>query len=120
MYGWWRADRSLPPACPVPLAPLPDDLAWCDDPEDGRYNRPLRLPQIASHEVMRRGDALYDVVVVLDWNVRSRSIGRGSAIFFHLATPDLGPTAGCIALRSADMRRLLARLGRDPIMIVEG
>ncbi len=99
---------------------MPEDLAWCDDAGDGRYNRPLRLPLAASHEVMRREDRLYDVVVVLDWNVRSRLIGRGSAIFFHQATPDLGPTAGCVALRPADMRRLLARLGRDPIMIVEG
>ena len=120
LFGWWRADRSMPPARPIPLGPLPADLGWSDDPVDGRYNRPLRLPLRGSHEVMRRDDGLYDVVIVLDWNIRSRGVRRGSAIFFHLATPDLGPTAGCVALRPADMRRLLARLGRDPVLIVEG
>lgn len=119
LFGWWRVDRNLPPTRPIPLAPLPADLGWSDDPEDGRYNRPLRLPLRGSHEVMRRDDGLYDVVIVLDWNIRSRGTRRGSAIFFHLATPDLGPTAGCIALRPADMRRLLTMLGRDPVMIVE-
>jgi L,D-peptidoglycan transpeptidase YkuD (ErfK/YbiS/YcfS/YnhG family) len=44
--------------------------------------------------------------------------GRGSAIFFHLATDDLGPTAGCVALRPQDMRRLLPRLGRRVAIVV--
>jgi L,D-peptidoglycan transpeptidase YkuD (ErfK/YbiS/YcfS/YnhG family) len=48
----------------------------------------------------------------MDYNIRPAIRGRGSAIFFHLATDDLGPTAGCVALRPADMRRLLPRLAR--------
>lgn len=118
LFGWWRADRGRHPGGSIPLAPLPADLGWCDDPADGRYNRPVRLPFRPSHETMRRDDALYDVVIVLDWNVGTRRIGCGSAIFFHQATADLGPTAGCVALRPADMRRLLPRLGRDTVMVV--
>ncbi len=118
LFGWWRADRGLPPGGPIPLAPLPADFGWCDDAADGRYNRPVRLPFAPSHEVMHRADDLYDVVIVLDWNVSARRIGCGSAIFFHRATADLGPTAGCVALRPADMRRLLPRLGRHTVMVV--
>jgi L,D-peptidoglycan transpeptidase YkuD (ErfK/YbiS/YcfS/YnhG family) len=83
---------------------------WCDDPIDGRYNTPITLPFPASHEVLWRDDGVYDVLGVLDWNMWPRSLGRGSAIFLHLARPDGGPTAGCIALTPSDMRRLLARL----------
>ncbi|MER2604980.1 MAG: L,D-transpeptidase family protein [Siculibacillus sp.] len=116
LHGFRRADRALPPVAPIPLRPIRVDDGWCDDVGDGRYNRLVRLPLAASHETLRRDDALYDVVIVLDWNVRRRVIGRGSAIFFHLARPDFAPTAGCVALRPADMRRLLARLSGRCVM----
>ena len=34
--------------------------------------------------------------------------GRGSAIFLHLARPDLAPTEGCVALAERDLRAALA------------
>ena len=42
--------------------------------------------------------------------------GRGSAIFFHLARPGLTPTAGCVAIAAADMRKLAPRLARGATM----
>ncbi len=59
---------------------------------------------------MWREDRLYDVVVVLGYNDRPRSRGRGSAIFLHLARPDFAPTQGCIALMRRDLLHLLAHL----------
>lgn len=94
-----------------------DDL-WCDDPRSFRYNRPLRAPTRLSHEEMWRGDSLYDVVGVMDYNIKPARRGRGSAIFFHHATDDLGPTAGCVALRPRDMARLAPRLARNAEIIV--
>lgn len=88
-----------------------DDI-WCDDSHSFLYNRPLRGPSRLGHEDLWRKDRLYDVVGVLDYNIRPRVKGRGSAIFFHIATDDLGPTAGCVALRARDMARLLPRLAR--------
>ncbi len=95
----------------------PDDV-WCDDARSFLYNRQLRGPLRLSHEEMWRKDGLYDVVGVMDYNIRPRARGRGSAIFFHIATGELGPTAGCVALRARDMRRLLPRLGRSSVIIV--
>lgn len=119
LSGHWRADRSLPPGGPLRLTPIRTDDGWCDDASDGRYNRPVRIPFAPSHETMRRDDGLYDVVIVLDANIRRRVIGRGSAIFFHLARDGFAPTAGCVALRPADMRRVLARLGPRPMMVID-
>ncbi len=116
--GLRRADRALPPGGPLELVPIRRDDGWCDDRDDGRYNRPVRLPFAPSHEALWRDDHLYDVVIVLDANIRRRVIGCGSAIFFHLARPNFEPTAGCVALRPADMRRLLAHLGRNPVMTI--
>jgi L,D-peptidoglycan transpeptidase YkuD (ErfK/YbiS/YcfS/YnhG family) len=104
----YRADRVSSPVCAVPLEPIGPDDGWCDDPTHRDYNRPVRLPHDARHEVLWRDDPLYDIVGVLGWNDDPPVRGRGSAIFLHLARPDLAPTEGCLALPQADLRRLLA------------
>ncbi len=113
LRGWYRPDRfAVRPRSAVPLAPMRRDDGWCDAPSDRNYNRPVRLPYPTSHEAMWRDDGLYDVVLALDWNMGPRGRARGSAIFFHLARPGYPPTAGCVAIAAADMRRLLARLAK--------
>jgi L,D-peptidoglycan transpeptidase YkuD (ErfK/YbiS/YcfS/YnhG family) len=62
---------------------------------------------------MMRKDGLYDVCLVLDWNITARSRNRGSAIFMHLIRPGYEPTAGCVALHPRDMRRILPYLRKD-------
>lgn len=106
----WRADHGTRPATQLPVRTTRREDGWCDDPTDGRYNLPVTLPFAPSHEEMWRKDALYDLVVVLDHNARPRKARRGSAVFLHLAREGFEPTAGCIALRRADLKRLLAIL----------
>ncbi|MBV8851229.1 MAG: L,D-transpeptidase family protein [Methylobacteriaceae bacterium] len=113
-----RADRRLRPGPSLAARPIRRDDAWCDDPRDRRYNCLMRLPEGSSDERLWRADHLYDVIGILDYNIRPRVRGRGSAIFLHLARPDLSPTAGCVALRAADMRRLLPRLSGKVVMVV--
>ncbi len=109
--GWYRPDRfAVRPASGVPLRPMSPSDGWSDDPSDPAYNRPVRLPRRHGHERMWRDDRVYDLVLVLDWNLRPRSRGRGSAIFLHLAREDFAGTAGCVALRRGDLVRLLPRL----------
>ncbi len=105
--GYFRPERARPFPSPLPFLPARSDLGWCDDPGNANYNRPVRLPCKGSRETMIRGDRLYDICIVLDWNLRSRQRGRGSAIFLHIAMPGFPPTQGCIALLPGDMRRLL-------------
>jgi L,D-peptidoglycan transpeptidase YkuD (ErfK/YbiS/YcfS/YnhG family) len=114
----FRPDAGFRPRQNFRALPIRRDSAWCDDPNDRNYNRPVRLPYGNSREGMWRADRLYDVIGILDYNMRPRARGRGSAIFFHLARPDLSPTAGCVALRAADMRRLLPRLSQRVVMVI--
>lgn len=100
------------------LAPSHARLGWCDAPFDRNYNRPVRIPYPASHERMARPDGLYDVCLVLDWNVTERRQGRGSAIFLHLARPGFAPTEGCVAVSRRTMARLLAGLKRGARLAV--
>ncbi len=103
----------------LPVRRTRADDGWCDAPNHPAYNRPVRLPIAASAEGMLRTDALYDVVVVLDWNFRARARGRGSAIFLHVAKPGYAPTEGCVAVSRADMNRLspLLREGRRIVVV---
>jgi L,D-peptidoglycan transpeptidase YkuD (ErfK/YbiS/YcfS/YnhG family) len=104
----YRADRGPIPRAAVPREPIGPHDGWCDDPAHADYNRPVRLPHPARCEVLWRDDALYDVLAVLGWNDAPVEPGRGSAIFLHVATPDLAPTAGCVALTEAELRAVLA------------
>jgi L,D-peptidoglycan transpeptidase YkuD (ErfK/YbiS/YcfS/YnhG family) len=116
--GYFVDGPRRPPATRLPMRPIGSDLGWCEVPDDRNYNRPVRIPYAASHETMLRPDGLYDVCIVLDWNLMPRRRGRGSAIFFHLARTGYTPTQGCVAVSAATMRRLLPLLSARTILQV--
>jgi L,D-peptidoglycan transpeptidase YkuD (ErfK/YbiS/YcfS/YnhG family) len=116
--GYFRKSAIRPGATPLAMTPIGPDLGWCEVPDDRNYNRPVTIPYAASHERMLRDDPLYDVCLVLDWNMVPRRRGRGSAIFFHLARPGLTPTQGCVAVTQAVMARLLPHLSGRTVVTV--
>jgi L,D-peptidoglycan transpeptidase YkuD (ErfK/YbiS/YcfS/YnhG family) len=111
-----RRDRMERVVCPLPTRVTRPTDGWCDDPDAGAYNRPVRLPFMPRHENLWRDDTVYDVVIVLDYNLHPRIRARGSAIFLHLTSGRGGATAGCIAISLADMRRLVPKLSRWTVM----
>jgi L,D-peptidoglycan transpeptidase YkuD (ErfK/YbiS/YcfS/YnhG family) len=114
----YRSDRVRRPRTHLPVRAIRQRDGWCDAPADRNYNRPVRHPYPASAERLWRTDALYDIVVVLDYNDRPRVRGRGSAIFMHVAKPGYAPTEGCIALARPHLLRLLERMGSRPAVAV--
>ena len=116
---WWRAERHARPATLLPARRIKPDDGWCEDPSDRHYNRPVKLPPKSKADRLARQDDLYDFIVEIDHNTRPRVAGRGSAVFIHVARPRLAPTAGCVALDSGSLRRLLARVGPRTRIVVE-
>ena len=119
LWAFYRPDRKRPVAGGLPMRALRRDAGWCEDPRSPCYNRPVRLPFALAVDSMWRADDLYDLTIVLDQNFTRRQKGGGSAIFFHLARPGLTPTAGCVAIKAADMRKLLPRLSRRAVMVID-
>ncbi len=117
--GYFRADRIARQALQLSLRPLRPGEGWCDDPASPVYNRRVELPFRGSHEELWRGDGLYDLLLVLDYNLNPRRKHRGSAIFVHCASAHLAPTSGCVALRHDDLRRLLPRLSRAAVLTIK-
>lgn len=105
----WRPDRLARPRTGLSVAPIGPDDGWCDDPASPDYNRPVTLPHGARAERLWRDDHLYDLVVVLGHNDEPVVPGAGSAIFLHIASPDLRPTEGCVALGRDALTALLER-----------
>ena len=82
-----------------------------DDPADPNYNSLVSLPYPAHSEAMWLDDAVYDLLVVIGYNMIPVVPGAGSAIFLHIARPDFAPTAGCIAIAQAALLELMPLFG---------
>jgi L,D-peptidoglycan transpeptidase YkuD (ErfK/YbiS/YcfS/YnhG family) len=113
---WWRADRAAVPRTHLPVRRIAPDDAWCEDPADRRYNRPVRAEKRGDR--LWRQDDLYDFIVELDHNTRPRIAGRGSAVFVHVARENFAPTAGCVALPARRLKALLPRLGPRTRLVI--
>lgn len=112
----YRPDRMRKPTdWAVPIRP--GDL-WSDDPKDEDYNLMVRTPYPHSHEVLRRADPMYDLVLLTDWNWPRAERGAGSAIFLHQWRRPGFPTAGCIGLSRADLAWIAPRIRIGTRLIV--
>ncbi|HZT26227.1 MAG TPA: L,D-transpeptidase family protein [Pseudolabrys sp.] len=116
---WWRSERHPRPPTLLPARRIGRDDAWCEDPADRRYNRPIRRTHMSKGDRLARTDNLYDYIIEIDHNTRPRVKGRGSAVFIHAARAGFAPTAGCIAIELKTLRRVLSRLGPKTTIVVE-
>lgn len=120
LYGFHREDRLARPHSALKFSPIQANDGWCDAPEDKNYNSLVKLPFEASHEIMMREDRLYDICIVLDYNIEPAVSGQGSAIFFHQTSSELKPTEGCVAINPEHMHEILPLLSDETIMIIQG
>jgi L,D-peptidoglycan transpeptidase YkuD (ErfK/YbiS/YcfS/YnhG family) len=112
----YRPDRIRPPADwarPIGLCDL-----WSDASGDPNYNQLVRCPYAHSHEVMRRADPLYDLVLLTDYNWPNAVAGAGSAIFLHQWRRPGYPTEGCVAFSRTDLHWIARRLAPGAILTV--
>jgi L,D-peptidoglycan transpeptidase YkuD (ErfK/YbiS/YcfS/YnhG family) len=105
-----RPDRITRFQTHLPVTLLDTSMGWCDDPFHRAYNRPVTLPFDASHEKLWREDERYNIIIPLGYNDNPPIAGKGSAIFFHLASEDYQGTEGCVAISQKDMLELLPLL----------
>ena len=117
-FGMYRQDRVKPPETALPMIALREGHAWVDDPNDDKYNRLVELPYPAHAERLWRNDGIYDVLVVVDYNMSPAARGAGSAIFLHIARPRFTPTVGCVAVEREVLLRLLGKLGPQSTLTI--
>jgi L,D-peptidoglycan transpeptidase YkuD (ErfK/YbiS/YcfS/YnhG family) len=118
VFGFYREDRVRLRPSALPMRPLTPNDAWVDDPADPQYNRLVALPYPARAEQLWRSDGLYDLLVVIGYNMEPVVPGSGSAIFLHVARPDLSNTEGCIAVGREVLNGLIPLLGPGSMITI--
>lgn len=89
---------------------------WCDDPNSEFYNQFIKFPFQYRAEKLYRDDDIYDIICVIDYNMNPTELGKGSAIFLHVAHADYQGTQGCIALSKGDLLEILPQINKETII----
>ncbi len=82
-------------------------MGWCDDPKSRKYNKLINYPFNYGSEKLFRTDNIYDIVIVLNFNMNPIKKNKGSAIFIHVAKRKFSPTRGCVAIKKKELKKLL-------------
>lgn len=117
-FGMYRPDRIKLPNTDLPMTPLREAHAWVDDPNDPKYNQLVELPYPAHTEKLWRTDGIYDLLVVVGYNMNPTQPGAGSAIFLHIARPNFAATEGCVAVSRSVLLKLVTLLGADSTLTI--
>jgi len=110
---YYRQDRIKKIKCPIKQIKITKQIGWCDDSKSKYYNKQIKLPSKLSHEILYRKDNIYDIICVLNYNIRPTLKGKGSAIFLHVAKNKYQKTMGCIALKKKHLIQLLALIKKN-------
>ncbi len=91
-------------------------MGWCDDPRSKKYNHIINLPSKYSHEKLYRKDNIYDLVLVLNYNMNPVIKNKGSAIFIHITKKNYKPTRGCIALKKENLLNIIKLIKKNCVV----
>ena len=86
------------------------NMVWCDDPKSQRYNQLVKLPFNFRHEKLYKKENIYDIVLVLNFNMSPAKKNKGSAIFIHVAKKNYKKTEGCVAIRKSELLKIVGEL----------
>ena len=110
---YYRADRIKNLKTNLKKIKINNNTAWCDDTKSKFYNKEIRLPSNFSYENFYRRDKIYDLIIVINYNINPTIKKKGSAIFIHIAKKEYTPTRGCIALKKEHLLLLLKKIKKN-------
>ncbi len=114
----FRRDRVKKPQTKLLIEEINRNDAWCIDVNSKNYNRQIKIPSDFRFEKLWRKDNIYDILIVLGYNDKPVRVGKGSAIFVHLARRDYRKTDGCIAFKKRDLLEILKDCDKDTLLCV--
>ena len=104
---FYRKDRVQNLITRLKKTVIRKNMGWCDDPKSKKYNKLIYFPFKHSAEKFYRNDNIYDIILVLNFNMNPVKKNKGSAIFIHVAKKNFQPTQGCIALNKFELIKLV-------------
>ena len=112
----FRKDRIKNLKTTIKKLPINKKLGWCDDPRSIKYNKLINYPFKLGSEKLYRKDNIYDLILVLNFNMNPIKINKGSAIFIHVANKKFRPTKGCIALKKSKLIEIIKYVKKNSIV----
>ena len=112
-YVLYRKDRIKKIPTKLKKIIIRKNLGWCDDPSSKDYNKLIKIPFIYNCEKLHRKDGIYDIIVVINFNMNPIIKNKGSAIFIHIAKKNYKKTKGCIALKKKDLLNILTEINKN-------
>ena len=116
---FYRSDKIKKLDFKLNNSEIKENYGWCDDPESVDYNKLIHFPFSYSAERLYRSDNIYDLIFVINYNLKPIIPNKGSAIFMHLARDEKSDTQGCIALHKQDLIYLAERINKKTKIIIE-
>jgi L,D-peptidoglycan transpeptidase YkuD (ErfK/YbiS/YcfS/YnhG family) len=110
---YYRSDRIKRINSTLKKIKIKKNMGWCDDVSSNYYNKQIKINKKISHEKLHRKDNVYDIIVVLNYNLNPIIRGKGSAIFLHVAKKNYNKTQGCIALKKDELLTLISKIKKD-------
>jgi L,D-peptidoglycan transpeptidase YkuD (ErfK/YbiS/YcfS/YnhG family) len=113
---YYRADKIRKVETPLKKIKIKKNMGWCDDPKSKNYNKEIKIPNKFSYEKLYRKDNIYDLIIVLSYNIKPIIKNKGSAIFMHIAKNRYLPTEGCIALKKNHLIKILKEIKSNTLI----
>ena len=109
-YILYRKDRIKKIQSNIKKISIKKNMGWCDDPKSKYYNTLIKLPSNYSHEKLYKRENIYDIILVLNYNMKPIIKNKGSAIFIHVTKKNYKKTEGCVALKKKHLLKIIKEL----------
>jgi L,D-peptidoglycan transpeptidase YkuD (ErfK/YbiS/YcfS/YnhG family) len=110
---YYRSDRLKKISSKFKLIKISKNKGWCDDPNSKSYNQLIKLPTKYNYEKLYRKDNMYDLLIVLSYNMSPIIKNKGSAIFIHIARQNYKKTSGCVAIKKTHLIKLIKTIKKN-------
>lgn len=88
-YIFYRKDRIKNLKTVLKKKIIKKNQGWCNDSRSEKYNKLIKYPFNFNSEKLYRKDNIYDIIMVLNYNMNPIRKKKGSAIFIHIAKKKL-------------------------------
>ncbi len=88
-------------------------MGWCDDPLSKNYNKLIKIPSEYNYEKLYKKDNVYDIILVLNYNMNPVVKNKGSAIFIHVTKANYKKTEGCVAIKKVHLLKIIKELKKN-------
>ena len=117
-YILYRKDRIINLRTRLKILEIKKDMGWCDDSNSKNYNQLIKIPFKYSYEKLWLKENIYDIILVLNYNIKPVIKNKGSAIFLHIAKNKYQSTKGCIAISKSNIKLLVSKLNLKTKLII--